>query len=175
MITRDRVALTLAVTLAPAPSARRLAGVGRRVVRVQQLCALIAVQRRDRSVRSGRVGRRALPEWLSERLGSCDGRLGVSCNRWYGQWAYGPRVAYRESVRRPVAHRRPRAGARAGGPRAWPVESYTGSGMAYDSGIDTGLYIVCGLLAMALMAMHGCNIGDDAESEEDSAPEGMFS
>ena len=47
--------------------------------------------------------------------------------------------------------------------------------MAYDSGIDTGLYIVCGLLAMALMAMHGCNIGDDAESEEDSAPEGMFS
>ena len=47
--------------------------------------------------------------------------------------------------------------------------------MAYYSGIDTGLYIVCGLLAMALMAMHGCNIGDDAESEEDSAPEGMFS
>ena len=48
--------------------------------------------------------------------------------------------------------------------------------LAYDSGIDTGLYIVCGLLAMALMAMHGCNIGDDAESEdEDSAPEGMFS
>jgi hypothetical protein len=48
--------------------------------------------------------------------------------------------------------------------------------MAYDSGVDTGLYIVCGLLAMALMAMHGCTMGDDAESEdEDSAPEGMFS
>jgi hypothetical protein len=48
--------------------------------------------------------------------------------------------------------------------------------MSYDSGVDTGLYIVCSLIAMALMAMHGCNTGDDAESEdEDEAPEGMFS
>ena len=45
-----------------------------------------------------------------------------------------------------------------------------------DSGVDTGLYIVCGLLAMALMAMHGCTMEDDVESEDDdSAPEGMFS